>query len=296
MAGLYNVIMHAFAFMALFTAFQTSSAYQSTYLTNLNMDNVGFQSLAIVYVVFSFANFLATPIVEICGAKWSMFFSAFGYAAFIACFLKPMVWSILASSALLGLCAAVLWTAQGKFSAANSNASNRGVRAGLFWAILQSSLIIGNLLGVFVLPSKDEGVDKLDSFFHKFYLILTCAACGGVLIMLLLRSTPKPNEEELSVTADTPLTNEEPAQRPSAVTLFVSTFKLLVKKDMLLLSLLIAYSGLELQMWSSNYPTIFGQYLMPRKSGFPACALAQEKSSAVCCLVAWPTVWAKQVL
>ena len=32
------------------------------------MDNVGFQSLAIVYVVFSFANFLATPIVEICGS------------------------------------------------------------------------------------------------------------------------------------------------------------------------------------------------------------------------------------
>ncbi len=91
--------------------------------------------------------------------------------------------------------------------------------------------------------------------------------------------------------------NEEPTQRPSVGALFgtfpflkkvftenddflgavtVSTFKLLVKKDMLLISLLIAYSGscgsffsyccsrflsgLELQMWSSNYPTIFGQY------------------------------------
>ncbi len=41
-----------------------------------------------------------------------MFVSAFGYAAFIACFLKPMVGTILAASALLGLCAAVLWTAQ----------------------------------------------------------------------------------------------------------------------------------------------------------------------------------------
>ncbi len=59
------------------------------------------------------------------------------------------------------------------------------------------------MLAIFVLPSKDEGAEKLDSFFHTFYLILTCCACGGVLLMLLLRNKPaQPIAEMASLTAD----------------------------------------------------------------------------------------------
>jgi hypothetical protein len=45
------------------------------------------------------------------------------------------VWSILGASVILGLCAAVLWTAQGAFITANTTAANRGAYSGIFWCV-----------------------------------------------------------------------------------------------------------------------------------------------------------------
>jgi hypothetical protein len=87
--------MHGVAFMALFTAFQvntrkltdvickldqtwlclqTSGSFQTTVLKDQNLgDSLGFQSLAIIYAVFSVCNFIAPPIVKSLGPRISMF-------------------------------------------------------------------------------------------------------------------------------------------------------------------------------------------------------------------------------
>lgn len=128
----------------------------------LGKPQLGNQSLAIIYSVFALANFIAPPIVQALGTRISMIIvggglgaievllqclyswmtpilsphhqSSAGYALFIATFLKPEVWSILTCSAVLGVCAAILWTAQGAFLTANSTDTNRGVLSGVFWS------------------------------------------------------------------------------------------------------------------------------------------------------------------
>ena len=133
---LYNVIVHSVAFMAMFTAFQTSSSYQATMLKDILGDkNIGFNSLAIIYVVFALANFVATPIVDKFGSKWCMVASGLIYALFISAFLDPMSWAIYVVSALLGFAAAVLWTAQGHLLTQCSDDTNRGRNSGIFWCV-----------------------------------------------------------------------------------------------------------------------------------------------------------------
>ena len=183
---------HGIAFLALFTAFQTSSAYQATVLKDLlNDPTLGFEALAIIYVVFSFSNFVSPPIVAALGARLSMFLGGMGYALYILAFLHPSRHLILAAAAVLGLSAAVIWTAQGHFITQCSDESNRGMHSGLFWAMLQCSLLIGNLIGYFVLPDLDGStpadIAKFTPIFHHFYLVLFIAACAGVCVFLLLR-------------------------------------------------------------------------------------------------------------
>ena len=110
---LYNVVMHGVAFMGLFTAFQTSSFFQTTVLKDVGLgSDLGFNSLAIIYAVFSVANFLSPFIVEFTGPRLGMGLGGSVYCLFIATFLDPKEWSVLGASALLGVGAAILWTAQ----------------------------------------------------------------------------------------------------------------------------------------------------------------------------------------
>lgn len=260
--GLYNVLVHGIGFMALFTAFQTSSGFQPTVLKDvLHNAALGNQSLAIIYIVFALANFIAPPIVEKLGVRPAMIVSSAGYALFIAAFLKPAVWSILGSSVILGLCAAVLWTAQGAFITANTTTANRGAYSGIFWALLQNSLLIGNLFGYFALPDSKISPGKA----HFFYEILFGVACGGVLTLFLLRRSPHDEERHMSK-LDGGLVGDEP-EKLGVMRLFVSTFKLMVTPTMLMLSVLIMYSGLDLTFWSAKYPTLVGDAFEPRKIG-----------------------------
>eukprot|EP00047_Mylnosiga_fluctuans_P003001 m.226943 g.226943 ORF g.226943 m.226943 type:complete len:423 (+) comp11505_c0_seq1:40-1308(+) len=245
---LYNVVVHGLAFMCIFMAFQTASSFNSTLLTNMGFGDLGYNSLAVIYAVFSVANFISPFIVDLTGPRIGMALGGSLYCLFIAAFLKPMAWSIMVSSALLGLGAAVLWTAQGSFVTLNSDENTRGRNSGIFWALLQSSILIGNLMAYFVLP--DSGKVSDDEA-HQFYMILFFVGCGGIFILLLTRATPRPAIEDL---------DGKPKSEPR-LTLWESirsTFMLLITPEMLQLSFLIMYSGLENSFWAGKYPTTLG--------------------------------------
>lgn len=109
----YNVIVHGLAFTGLFTAFQTSSLFQTIVLNDVGLgSDLGYNSLAIIYAVLAVSNFFSPYIVDFTGPRIGMGVAGCTYCLFIATFLKPAAWSVLSASALLGLGAAVLWTAQ----------------------------------------------------------------------------------------------------------------------------------------------------------------------------------------
>ena len=69
-------------------------------------------SLAIVYAVFTVANWIAPSAVAMIGPRATMIIGALAYVGFIAQLLILNEWLLYLMSALLGIGAALIWTAQ----------------------------------------------------------------------------------------------------------------------------------------------------------------------------------------
>lgn len=137
---LLNIIILGFGFMFMFTAFQTCGNIEQTVIKSFNSTEFhgsGYTSMAIIYGVFSASNLIAPSVVAVIGPQLSMFFSGLVYSGYIAMFIHPYTWSFYTASVVVGIAAAILWTAQGNLLTINSTDATIGRNSGIFWALLQ---------------------------------------------------------------------------------------------------------------------------------------------------------------
>ncbi|XP_062381496.1 UNC93-like protein MFSD11 [Sardina pilchardus] len=267
--SLLNIIILGFGFMFIFTAFQTCGNIEQTVLKSYNSSDfhgTGYTSMSIIYGVFSASNLIAPSVVAVIGPQLAMFFSGLLYSGYIAMFIHPLTWSFYTASVVVGIAAAVLWTAQGNLLTINSSDSTIGRNSGIFWALLQFSMFFGNLYVYIAWHGKTHISDKDRQ--TLFISLTVISLVGSFLFFLIQRSEPDPVPSEGSeslLPADTSLTDSSPAvlsARPSlgfqALDAFKKALKLFVTKEMLLLSISIAYSGLELTFYSGVYGTSIG--------------------------------------
>ncbi|XP_037666690.1 UNC93-like protein MFSD11 isoform X2 [Choloepus didactylus] len=219
---LYNIIILGVAFMFMFTAFQTCGNVAQTVIKSLNSTDFhgsGYTSMAIIYGVFSASNLITPSVVAIVGPQLSMFASGLFYSMYIAVFIQPFPWSFYTASVFIGIAAAVLWTAQGNCLTINSDELTIGRNSGIFWALLQSSLFFGNLYIYFAWQGKTQISGN------------QILKISWEKMSLLMTRTWKSTKKSL---------------------------KLCVTKEMLLLSITTAYTGLELTFFSGVYGTCIG--------------------------------------
>uniref|UniRef100_A0A669F2H3 Major facilitator superfamily domain containing 11 n=1 Tax=Oreochromis niloticus TaxID=8128 RepID=A0A669F2H3_ORENI len=139
----FNVVILGVGFLFIFTAFTTCGNVEVTefvnfaFLITFHFYFVPEIVLGIIYGVFSFSNLLAPMLVTVIGPKITMFLSGLLYSGYIAMFIVPSTWSFYLTSVLIGIGAAMLWTAQGQFLVENSEASTINRNTGMFWALLQ---------------------------------------------------------------------------------------------------------------------------------------------------------------
>ncbi|XP_078081645.1 UNC93-like protein MFSD11 [Mustelus asterias] len=257
---LMNVIILGLSFMLVFSAFQTCGNIEQTVIKSINSTQFhgsGYTSLAIIYTVFSASNLLTPSIVALLGARLSMFISGLIYSAYAAVFIEPFTWSFYLASVIIGVAAAVIWTAQGNCLTTNSDESTIGRNSGIFWALLQFSLLFGNLY-IYLAWKGEKHIS--DHNRRTVYIALAVISAVGSVLFLLIR---KPVSEVLSTEedrsddeCDTVLGPQE--QRSQAVEAFRSAIRIFFTNDMLLLSVTIAYTGLELTFFSGVYGTCLG--------------------------------------
>ncbi|XP_060064212.1 UNC93-like protein MFSD11 [Ylistrum balloti] len=247
---LVNIILVGFAFMFLFTAFQTAGMSETAVLKSAREDSNGTFtgdgsiSLGVIYAVFAAANWIAPPIVSVVGPKYTMFLGAILYFLFILSFLKPMTWALYTGSVLVGLGAAILWTAQGNFLTINSDSNTVSRNSGIFWALLQCSLLIGNIYSYYVLKGR-ENIDSSERF--QLFAGLSGAALVGVLLFLTLRNRRNTDAENLINL------NSSGTQSEGPLSAVKRSFHLMKSREMRLLSVAIAYTGVELTFFSGVY-------------------------------------------
>nr|XP_058962648.1 UNC93-like protein MFSD11 isoform X1 [Pocillopora verrucosa] len=272
--GMWNVLVMGFSFMFMFTAFQTTSMIEPTVLQNFTSKEYpekpekhinGYISQGIIYAVFALANWLAPSFVGIFGPRVSMIVGGICYALFIASLIEPMAWSVYTGSVIIGYGASVIWTGQGTFLTMNSTPETISRNSGIFWALLQCSLLFGNMYVYFQFKTQVGGIS--DTVRRTVYTVFTTVCGLGICLLFLLR---RPSSLPLEVNEndnDERELSQNIRQRPSterrgALESLKVAVRLFFTKDMFFLSLCFAYTGLELTFFSGVYGTCVGNTLL----------------------------------
>uniref|UniRef100_UPI00358FFD83 UNC93-like protein MFSD11 n=1 Tax=Myxine glutinosa TaxID=7769 RepID=UPI00358FFD83 len=285
---LINVLVLGFSFMLIFTAFQTCGNVQETVLSSRNAtsNENGYTSQSIIYGVFSVSSITASSVVALLGPRLSMVIGGAIYSLYVAMFIEPMTWSFYTSSVSIGAAAAVLWTAQGTCLTLNSDSTTMARNTGIFWALLQCSFLLGNL---HVYISWQGKTHILDSDRRVLFIVLTIICASGALLLLIIRRIPNTTggpSLEGSILVDKPAwrTLVDRVQDTDPVVERYLKFKrglddallpykelhrnvgqsvrnsvrLFFTRHMLLLSVCIAYTGLQLTFFTGVYGTCLG--------------------------------------
>ncbi|CAB3373110.1 Hypothetical predicted protein [Cloeon dipterum] len=248
-----NVILLGFAFMFVFTAFQTMGNIEKTVLDSITSDDPSFQgdgytSLAVIYAVLAICNWLAPSIISVTGSKVAMIVGAITYSLFIASFLTPKTWLLYVASVVVGAGAAVIWTGQGSYLILNSDSQTISRNSGIFWAMLQCSMFFGNTFVYFVFQGKTHIDEETRTL---VFLVLLGVSAVGIVFLLILRPTNSTNAAEVEAQAPLPSENGPLHALKRAFALFTT-------QEMLLLSCTFLYTGVELSFFSGVYSPSIG--------------------------------------
>ncbi|KAF7270621.1 hypothetical protein GWI33_016417 [Rhynchophorus ferrugineus] len=254
--GFINVLLLGLAFMLVFTAFQTWGNIQKTMIDSIIADDPDFKgnayvSLAIVYVFLAVFNWAAPSAISILTAKYSMLIGGITYLLFIASFSIPHTALLYIASAVVGTGAALIWTGQGNYLALNSTPATISRNSGIFWAMLQFSMFIGNMFVFFAFKNKDT----IDSSTRQVVVwTLSAIALVGIAVMVFFPKPPKKDESDNSPDDRVEAPSGPVEALKGAVRLFLTT-------NMLLLCVTFIYTGLELGFWSGVYSASVGATL-----------------------------------
>ena len=201
-------------------------------------------AVGIIYLVFCLSNLvLSSFVTRWLGVKVTLVLSSITYVLFIAANIRYHRWVLYLTSFLLGLGAALLWTAHGVYITVSTSeheqvnnlptSSTRGLMNGIFFGLFQLNQTVGNLLASFLFRFKyDQWI---------IFTVMTGFAACGSLTLVFLRSIRIPTDKSnatwsSSVTCD----NFFSLGNTSAL----SSLSILTDLQFLLLIPVMSYSGL----------------------------------------------------
>jgi MFS family permease len=150
-------------------------------------------------------------------------------------FLWPKTWLLYLASAMLGVGAAIIWTAQGSFLSKCSDETTISRNSGIFWAMLQMSMFFGNLFVYFQFQGKTH-IDE-----HTRTLVFSVLIGVGILGFFFLTALRPLENTHVTHHTDTDDDLEKPSN--GVVVAFKNSVNLFFTKEMLLLSLTFFYTG-----------------------------------------------------
>jgi len=171
-----NVIVISFAFLLLFTAFQSMSFLQSS----INkVDGLGtYSNVAVYAALVASCMFLPSWVIKTFTVKWGLVMSMFCYTAYIATQFYPQFYTIIPGAIVVGIGAAPMWSAKCTYltQVGNRYAELSGVPVepiivrffGIFFLFFQSSSVWGHLISSAIFSTgRNETDSGEDADFSK---------------------------------------------------------------------------------------------------------------------------------
>ncbi|RZF42181.1 hypothetical protein LSTR_LSTR004330 [Laodelphax striatellus] len=151
---------------------------------------------------------------------------------FISSFLVEKSWVLYGTAIIGGIAAGILWTAEGKYMILNCTPETVGRNIGIFFAIYNLSSLCGNVFAYYQLYGKSY-IDE--STRTVIISIMAGLAAVATVLFALLRKPPQSSA----------LTNQSEKETRNALSELKRTWTVFTTREMLLLSITFAYTGMQ---------------------------------------------------
>ncbi|EOD08969.1 hypothetical protein EMIHUDRAFT_216767 [Emiliania huxleyi CCMP1516] len=169
-------------FLFIFTAYSTIQGFAS----QLYGEALASEMESTLYATFTLACFVAPAVTNTLGPRLTLFLGALGYAALVAASLLLAIvgapWCrgvVVLGGGVLGVGAALLWTAQGRLMLEYSDGTDQGRLFAIFWALFNCSSVVGGLLTFFYFSHHSEEATLGQAPVSLYLIFLGCIAARG---------------------------------------------------------------------------------------------------------------------
>ncbi|OQV20207.1 UNC93-like protein MFSD11 [Hypsibius exemplaris] len=256
---LVNILLLGVGFMFSMGSYNTCAMASTVILSGIHdeyfsgTDTIGYTILCVVYGSTAVSFLMAPSVSAILGPKITMVTGAMFLLCYVTTFLRPLTETLYLGAVAQGIGQGLIWTVYGFMLSTNSSEKTIGRNTGIFWCLLQSSLVSGNLFYFFML----RGVDVLPegSRIFIFVVLIVSAALGIVVLSLLRHPWTKPkkgNSHDLMAQSTIKSDHQGPLEAITAM------MRLLFSRKMMLLLPTYIYVGLDLSFYINVYGTSLG--------------------------------------
>ncbi|KAL1918297.1 uncharacterized protein VTP21DRAFT_2957 [Calcarisporiella thermophila] len=180
-----------------------------------------------VYACFAIVGFASGGICNLLGPKLTLFIGTLGFVLYggslLTYNLRGTSAFVIASGAILGVCAGLLWTAQGVIMLSYPDAKSKGRYISLFWSIFNIGGVVGGLIPLFI----NLNHTTAESISNETYIAFIVLMALGAVLCLTLLPPHKVVRDDDSPVGDTRL--------PDWRRELIATLKLVLNKRLLVL-------------------------------------------------------------
>ncbi|KAN0087960.1 Major facilitator superfamily domain containing protein [Tylopilus felleus] len=197
-----------------------------------------------LYATFAFFGFFSGTVNNALGPRLTLMLGTWGYSLYIAAFLTINIHPgagafVVTAGALLGICAALLWTAQGSLMMAYPTEAQKGLYIGIFWAIFNLGGVVGSAVAFGQNYNSTAG--SVGNGTYIAFLILTCI---GIALTFFLADPDKIIRTDGTKVVRT--------AQPSWKTEFISLFVALKEDPWILLLFPMFFASNYFYTWQFN--------------------------------------------
>ncbi|KAI0765463.1 MFS general substrate transporter [Fomes fomentarius] len=174
------------------------------------LDNVVLSdtSNGVLYGCFAIAGIFSGAINNIIGPRLTLFIGTLGYALYVGslwCYQTQHTgWFVIFAGALLGVSAALLWSAQGAIMMSYPLEKDKGKSFAIFWAIFQFGSFIGSIIAL-AINIREGGLSAVSTSTYIAFLVIIFIGVASAFLIL------PPNKV---IRADGTIVKLEAASRP----------------------------------------------------------------------------------
>uniref|UniRef100_T1L0R2 UNC93-like protein MFSD11 n=1 Tax=Tetranychus urticae TaxID=32264 RepID=T1L0R2_TETUR len=232
--ALMNVSLLGITFFFIYTCYGTSMFIEVSLISIYLLVSFKLSSgTGVNYAIFGLFCCLSPSLIDMMGPKVAMIVHGLILSSASLSFIFPTPDGLVFSAIGLGVGQAVLWTAQGNLLTINSKDETIMRNSGIFWALYQTSLLVGNS----IVYNRFEDHRTIDRPTRNItFTGLTICSLLGVLALFALREP-----------------TDAPRKKVGAWKSLSNTLTLIKSQKMILLLLVFVYTGLEGCFFSGVY-------------------------------------------